>query len=147
MICLDLNNEVNEIIDELGVTIIETPRLDSDARYIAMINTIVLDARLSDHVKTLRLLHELGHAAKHKNNYVLYQKTFALHSKMENEAEEFMIEKMLEVTVNNPDFEPSSFNYVNFLESYEIELRYEPFVKQFMTKYLVGANSNNIFFN
>ncbi|MBE6171025.1 MAG: ImmA/IrrE family metallo-endopeptidase [Enterococcus casseliflavus] len=144
---MDLNNEVNEIIDELGVTIIETPRLDSDARYIAIMNTIVLDARLSDHVKTLRLLHELGHAAKHKNNYVLYKKTFALHSKMENEAEEFMIEKMLEVTVNNPDFEPSSFNYVNFLESYEIELRYEPFVKQFMTNYLVGANSNNIFFN
>lgn len=146
MIYLDLDNEVNEIIAELGVTITETPRLDSDAKYIAIMNTIVIDARLSDHVRLLKLLHELGHAAKHKNNYVLYKRTFALHSKMENEAEEFMIEKMLEVTLGNPEFDPGSFNYLNFLESYEIELRYEPFVKQFMTKYLVGANSSNIFF-
>lgn len=146
MTCLDLDNEVNQIVAELGVTIMETPRLDSDAKYIAIMNTIVLDARLSDRVKLLRLLHELGHAAKHKNNYVLYKRTFALHSKMENEAEEFMIEKMLEVTLGNPEFDPGSFNYVNFLESYEIELRYEPFVKQFMTKYLVRPNSDHIFF-
>ena len=65
---------------------------------------------------------------------------------MENEAEEFMIEKMLEVTLGNPEFDPGSFNYVNFLESYEIELRYEPVVKQFMTKYLVRPNSDHIFF-
>lgn len=143
---MDLDNEVNEIIDELGVSIIETPRLDSDAKYIPLANTIVIDRRLPDRIKMLRLLHELGHAAKHKGNYVLYRKTFALHSKMENEAEEFMIEKMLEVTLNNPEFDPGSFNYVNFLESYEIELRYEPFVKQFITKYLVGSNSDYIFF-
>ena len=143
---MDLDNEVNEIIVELGVTIIEAPKLDADARYIPITNTIVIDARLSERVKLLRLLHELGHVAKHKNNYVLYRRSFALHSKMENEAEEFMIEKMLEVTLNNPEFDPGSFNYVNFLESYEIELRYEPFVKQFMTKYLVGPNSDYIFF-
>lgn len=146
MIFLDLDNEVKEIIVELGVTIIEAPKLDADARYIPITNTIVIDARLPERVKLLRLLHELGHVAKHKNNYVLYRKSFALHSKMENEAEEFMIEKMLEVTLNNPEFDPGSFNYVNFLESYEIELRYEPFVKQFMTKYLVGSNSDYIFF-
>lgn len=143
---MDLDNEVKEIIVELGVTIIEAPKLDADARYIPITNTIVIDARLPERVKLLRLLHELGHVAKHKNNYVLYRKSFALHSKMENEAEEFMIEKMLEVTLNNPEFDPGSFNYVNFLESYEIELRYEPFVKQFMTKYLVGSNSDYIFF-
>lgn len=146
MICLNLDNEVNDIIKELGVDVIETPELDSDAKYIALMNTIVLDKRLSDKVKILRLLHELGHAAQHKNNYVLYKKTFALHSKMENEAEEFMIEKMLEATMKNPDFEPSSFNYLNFLESYEIEVRYEPVVKDFMTKYLVGSNASKIFF-
>jgi len=146
VICLNLDNEVNDIIKELGVDVIETPELDSDAKYIALMNTIVLDKRLSDKVKILRLLHELGHAAQHKNNYVLYKKTFALHSKMENEAEEFMIEKMLEATMKNPDFEPSSFNYLNFLESYEIEVRYEPVVKDFMTKYLVGSNASKIFF-
>ena len=143
---MNLDNEVNDIIKELGVDVIETPELDSDAKYIALMNTIVLDKRLSDKVKILRLLHELGHAAQHKNNYVLYKKTFALHSKMENEAEEFMIEKMLEATMKNPDFEPSSFNYLNFLESYEIEVRYEPVVKDFMTKYIVGSNASKIFF-
>lgn len=146
MIVLDIDNELNEIIDELDVTIIETPELDSDAKYIAVMNTIVLDSRLSERIKLLRLLHELGHAAKHKNNYMLYKRTYALHSKMENEAEEFMIEKMLEAKLNEPDFDPSSFNYINFLESYEIETRYEPVVKEFMTKYLVGFNTDNIFF-
>lgn len=146
MINLDIDNKVNEIIDELGVTVIETPKLDSDAKYIPVMDTIVLDSRLSERVKLLRLLHELGHAAKHKNNYLLYKKSFALHLKMENEAEEFMIEKMLEARLNDPDFEPSSFNYINFLESYEIEIKYEPVVKELMTKYLVGFNADNIFF-
>lgn len=146
MILLDIDNEVNEIINELGVTVIETPELDSDAKYIAVMDTIVLDSRLSERIKLLRLLHELGHAAKHKNNYLLYKKSFALHSKMENEAEEFMIEKMLEAKLNDPDFEPSSFNYINFLESYDIETRYEPVVKEFMMKYLVGFSTDNIFF-
>lgn len=143
---MDIDNEVNEIINELGVTVIETPELDSDAKYIAVMDTIDLDSRLSERIKLLRLLHELGHAAKHKNNYLLYKKSFALHSKMENEAEEFMIEKMLEAKLNDPDFEPSSFNYINFLESYDIETRYEPVVKEFMMKYLVGFSTDNIFF-
>lgn len=143
---MDLDNEVDKIIDELAVTVLEVPKLDSDARYIAVMNTIIIDSRLPDRIKLLRLLHELGHAAQHKENYVLYRRTYALHSKMENEAEEFMIEKMLEVTLNDPEFNPDSFDCINFLESYEIEVRYEPLVKAFMAEYLVGANANNIFF-
>lgn len=141
-----MDRELNEIIETLGVDIIDVPELDADGKYIAAMNTIVLDGRLSERMRTIRLLHELGHACLHKNNYVLYKKTFALHSKMENEAEEYMIEKMLKARFNDPEFEPTSFNYMNFIESYEIETKYEPIVKEFMTRYLVGANANNIFF-
>lgn len=141
-----MNTCIEKIIDELGVDIRYDAESPKDAYYFSSINLIVINSNLPETPRTLALLHELGHACKHHGNYKLYNQTFALHSKMENEAEEFMIKKMLEAKLNDPDFEPFSFNYINFLESYEIETRYEPVVKEFMTKYLVGFNADNIFF-
>lgn len=146
MIFLDLEREVNDIIDELGVTVKETPELDADAKYIALMDTIVIDSSLPDRIRLLRLLHELGHAAKHKNNFVLYRKANACRLKMEKEAEEFMIEKMIESRFSDPDFEPLSFSTTNFLESYDLDMKYEPIVKEFMTSYCIKSHLYSNFF-
>ena len=61
--------KIKEIIDQLGVNIEEHTGLDADGHYIAMINTIVLDAQLAGLKRTLVLLHELGHACLHHNNH------------------------------------------------------------------------------
>lgn len=141
-----MDSLIKKIVEMLQVTVRYTTEIKKDAYCFPNLNLIIINSCNSEREQQKNLLHELGHLAKQRNNYQLYNLTFALHSKMENEAEEFMIEKMLEVKLNDPDFEPSSFNYINFLESYDIETRYEPVVKDFMTKYLVGFSADNIFF-
>lgn len=143
---ITLDSLIKKIVEMLQVTVRYTTEIKKDAYCFPNLNLIIINSCNSEREQQKNLLHELGHLAKQRNNYQLYNLTFALHSKMENEAEEFMIEKMLEVKLNDPDFEPSSFNYINFLESYDIETRYEPVVKDFMTKYLVGFSADNIFF-
>ncbi|MCU7356737.1 ImmA/IrrE family metallo-endopeptidase [Enterococcus dispar] len=143
---ITLDSLIKKIVEMLQVTVRYTTEIKKDAYCFPNLNLIIINSCNSEREQQKNLLHELGHLAKQRNNYQLYNLTFALHSKMENEAEEFMIEKMLEAKLNDPYFEPSSFNYINFLESYEIETRYEPVVKEFMSKYLVGFSTDNIFF-
>nr|WP_276555957.1 ImmA/IrrE family metallo-endopeptidase [Enterococcus dispar] len=146
MAVITLDSLIKKIVEMLQVTVRYTTEIKKDAYCFPNLNLIIINSCNSEREQQKNLLHELGHLAKQRNNYQLYNLTFALHSKMENEAEEFMIEKMLEAKLNDPYFEPSSFNYINFLESYEIETRYEPVVKEFMSKYLVGFSTDNIFF-
>ncbi|WHA08829.1 ImmA/IrrE family metallo-endopeptidase [Enterococcus montenegrensis] len=141
-----LDNLIKKIIEILQVTVVYDNELTKNAYCFPNLNLIVINSCNPEWEQQKDLLHELGHLAKQRNNYKLYNLAYSLRSQMENEAEEFMIEKMLEAKLNDPDFEPSSFNYINFLESYEIETRYEPVVKEFMTKYLVGLKADNIFF-
>lgn len=142
---MDLDLSIEEIVKELGV-IVTYDEIEKSAYFLASFNLIVVNCKLSSFQKKIALLHELGHACKHKNNYVLYKKTFSLHSKMEKEAEEFMIEKMIEARFNDPEFELSTFSVTNFLESYQIDYNYEPIVKEFMTRYFTSVEMNPIFF-
>lgn len=140
-----MNRIVTKIIDELSVTV-KYENIKRPGYYIAKLNIIVINSNLSEFEQTKTLLHELGHASKHFNNYKMYNLAFSLHSKMENEAEEFMIERMIEVRLSDPDFNPATFNSLNFLESYKLDLSYEPVVRKFMTNYFVNVNKDYIFF-
>lgn len=136
---------ITRIIYELGVSVRYEP-MKKDAYYIPSLNLIAINSNLPEAGQQKALLHELGHASQHHNNYNLYNLAFSLHTRMENEAEEFMIEKMIEVRSMDPDFNPATFNSVNFLESYDLDMKYEPVVKEFMTNYFVGSSMNTIFF-
>lgn len=141
-----LDTCIKRIVDELNVVVRYDSSMKKDAYYLSSLNLIVINSNLPEIAQVLALLHELGHACKHHGNYKLYNQTFALHSKMENEAEEFMIEKMIEVRTEDPDFNPATFNSVNFLESYDLDMKYEPVVKEFMTHYFAGGTMDTIFF-
>ena len=134
MACLD--REISKLIKELGVDIIYVPRLDAEGKYIAAINTIVIDDRLSERDKRRVLLHELGHAAKHQNNYELYNCAYSLHSKMENEANEFMLDSLVQSYIRTVDLDGKYLNYMKFIEDNEIDTRYEFVVKELFTKYI-----------
>lgn len=131
-----MDSEVNELIKELGVDVIYVLRLDAEGKYIAAINTIVIDDRLSERDKQRVLLHELGHAAKHQKNYELYNCTFSLHSKMENEANEFMLDNLVKSYIRTVDLDGNYLNYMKFIEDNEIDTRYEFVVKELFTKYI-----------
>lgn len=141
-----MDAKINEIISQLNVSVVRKEKMDADGHYIAAINTIVLDSSLSERKEKVTLLHELGHAAKHMKNYKLYNLTFSLRSKMEQEAEEFMIEQMIETRLYDPDFSPEAFNSINFLESYDLDFKYEPIVKQFMVQHIDDEQKGHLFF-
>lgn len=130
-----MSNSIEEVINELNVEIIYKNYTDKDGFYIPCINTIVLSSSLDELQKKLVLLHELGHAAKHQDNYILYNRLLGFHLKMENEAEKFMIEKLFTMYLDNPDINPDIFNSIYFLNIHELNLSYEGFVKDLFTKY------------
>ncbi|MEB6147354.1 ImmA/IrrE family metallo-endopeptidase [Enterococcus casseliflavus] len=140
-----MDAKINSIVSQLNVSIVHADKMDADGHYIAAINTIVLDSSLSERKEKVTLLHELGHAAKHMKNYELYNLAFSLRSKMEQEAEEFMIEQMVEVRFHDPEFNPEAFNSINFLESYDLDVKYESVVKEFMTRYMT-EDEGHLFF-
>ena len=130
-----MNRKIKKIIDQLGVSIEEHPTLDAEGHYFPAINAIVLDAKLTGMKRTLILLHELGHACLHHDERELYNLTASMHLKMETEADLFMINKIIEHRFNDSDFEPDSFNYMNFLESYDLNPNYESAVKEMIEDY------------
>ena len=134
-----LSIRLKNIIEELKVKIIYDNCLEKDGHYIASCNIIVINNNLDESDKTLVLLHELGHAAMHQDNYYLYKLTYSLHLKMENEAEEFMIEETLESYLSSGLLEVTQINCVNFLEENKFNTRYEPFIKNLIQQKIAKA--------
>lgn len=141
-----MENQIRWIIKELNVTVFYDECSEEPGIYLPHLNIIIINAMLSEFEKVKALLHELGHASKHHNNYKMYNLTFTLHSKMENEAEEFMVKKIVESRLADPDFNANSFNYVDFLESCDLDLSYEPVVKEIVSNYAADDGLYPIFF-
>ncbi|EOC6325915.1 ImmA/IrrE family metallo-endopeptidase, partial [Enterococcus faecium] len=57
---------------------------------------------------------------------------FSLHSKMEYEADRFMIEKLLDRYIAKSELEPHNINYMKFIEDNNLSVRFEPLVKELL---------------
>lgn len=125
-----MDKRIKEIIEELKVTIIYDSNIDDNGHYIAAYNLVVLCSTLNEYEMTKTLLHELGHAAKHQQNESLYCATFVMHSKMENEAEEFMIKHLVRQYMELPEANPSAVNYMDFIEKNAINMSLAPIVRE-----------------
>lgn len=137
MLDLDgIERKIEKIIKKLGVTVMEKEGLDIDGHYIACMNTVVIKASLSKWEKLKTLLHELGHASKHQNDYEMYNLSFSLHSKMEYEADCFLVKEILDNYMIAADLEPSQVNYMKFIEATEIDSKFEPFIKDLLSTYV-----------
>ncbi|EGO8850064.1 zinc metallopeptidase [Enterococcus faecalis] len=132
-------SKIQRLIDELGVTIIERDGLDTDGHYIAELNTIVLRSTLDEIGKICTLLHELGHACQHQHNYELYRITFALHSKMEYQADYYMIEQLLDSYMSLADLKPIEVNYVKFLDDMDLDYSHIETVKKILSDLIQPA--------
>lgn len=131
-----MDRRIKQIVDELNVTIEYHPNLDRHGHYIAAINLIAIKEGLTELEEMRALLHELGHACKHHNNYVLYQQTFSLRSKMEAEADGFMLEKLFNRYISIDGIELSHMNYMKFLEDNDLNPNYEQQVRRLIANYL-----------
>ena len=131
---------VKKIIRELGVHIIYDSELDDDGHYVPGINIITINSRLSEFDQMKTLLHELGHACLHHDKCELYQVTFAMHSSMEKEANSYMIGQLLNHYTALPEFELSSFNYLQFIEDNELDVSYAPIIQEIIFQYACDSS-------
>lgn len=129
MRCLD--SQIEEIVKTLGTTVIYD-EIENNAYYMARFNLIVVNAKLSEFDQKKALLHEIGHACEHQENYPLYKTAFALHSKMEYEADCYMVEKLLDEYLSNTGIAPERVNYVKFLEDAKIDLSFELHIRNLL---------------
>ncbi|HCR3796272.1 TPA: ImmA/IrrE family metallo-endopeptidase [Enterococcus faecalis] len=126
-----MDSQIKELIKALGVIVIYD-EIENDAYYMARFNLIVVNFRLSEFNQKKALLHELGHACEHQENYPLYKTAFALRSKMEYEANCFMIEKLLDEYLDRTGIAPERVNYLRFLEDAKIDLSFELYTKKLL---------------
>lgn len=113
-----MDKKVATLIRKLNVTVIYDEGLEMEGSYLPTLNLIVINDNLDDFRKLKALLHELGHACEHKDNYELYKVTYALKSKMEFEADEFMIDAIIEE-------HEGVYNYSQLIEAFDIGLGYD----------------------
>ncbi|MGM0214910.1 hypothetical protein IGI42_002491 [Enterococcus sp. AZ109] len=136
-----LDRRIRKIVDTLKVTILYRAGMDKPGHYIAATNTIVLKEGMSEMEEMRVLLHELGHACKHHNNYHLYNLTFTLRSKMEAEAEQYMIKKLLDKYMAASDIDLRHVNYMKFIESNDLNPKYEHAVKELLNDLATNQGS------
>lgn len=122
--------KIRDIIKELKVIVAYSSLIDEPGHYIAALNTIIINNDLSEFDQLKTLLHELGHASQHQNNYVLYNRTLTLHSKMEAEAEEYMTKFLIKSYLGSENLTLEQINYVQFIEDSELDINKSHLIKE-----------------
>ncbi|MGY3767091.1 ImmA/IrrE family metallo-endopeptidase [Vagococcus vulneris] len=132
---------MKNVIDELNVRGIKVIflELDKHGYCVPQRNIIIINQNLNETDQLKVLFHELGHF-NHIDYIELYKHTI-YHSKMENEAECYAIQSLLEHHMLINDLEPGRVNYINFLESYNLDLKYAYVVKRILKDKITGRNS------
>ncbi|ROZ43616.1 ImmA/IrrE family metallo-endopeptidase [Enterococcus avium] len=80
------------------------------------------------------ILHEAGHGVLHDDLQEIY-KISKFHSKMEYEADYFMMVELVKIYIYLADIDINQFNYMQFMEQSELDLRYQDQVKQIAYEY------------
>lgn len=126
-------SKMNRLINELGVNVeYVNKRLDEPALFLPDVNLILVDATQDEYTQQKALLHELGHAAKHKDITCLYEATNTTHSKMEREANEFMVQEVVSEYLATTSISASEINWADFAKTHglDCELVYRALKKE-----------------
>lgn len=126
--------KVIDIIRELGVAVI-VGDFDNPGYYVSELNAIYVDKKLGECQHEAVLLHELGHAAKQKNEIELYNATKTMKLKMECEANRFMISYLFQRYIKYTGEEPYRVDYLEFMRQNDIPLKDENIVKEIIADY------------
>lgn len=101
--------------------------ISKPAFYISETDTIIINSNLAEEEQKLVLLHELAHAKKHREQACLYNSSFSNHSKMEAEANQFMLHSLMEEN-------DCAFNYTNVVEKLGLSMGEEYILKKNKTQ-------------
>lgn len=111
--------------------------IESSGYYLPNYRSIIANQLLSEHQLKQVILHELKHVVSHSDYILLYKTSFSYHSKMECEANEFMLKKVLYEYLDEFDVYPATVNAINFIESNGFDLNYESYVKKLLAQYTI----------
>lgn len=129
-----MNRKIMGIIEQLDVTVNYSSLLDRGGYYIPDVNMIFINSSLSDFEQEKNLLHELGHAANHREESFIYKTVSSMHCEMEYQANCSMVEGLLDQYIDKTGLEPYEINYVSFIEESSLSIRYEYVVKKLLEK-------------
>ncbi|MGX7025829.1 hypothetical protein [Vagococcus hydrophili] len=105
-------------------------------------NTILISNLYNELTQLKAIRHELKHF-DHKDYIYLYDQ-FVYHSKMEYEAEQNVVKESLNEYIAFLDGDIEKVNYLKFLEDYELDSNYAPYVIQLLTKMKLRIPKNNL---
>ncbi|HFU5916846.1 TPA: ImmA/IrrE family metallo-endopeptidase, partial [Enterococcus faecium] len=91
-------DNMEDLLKENGIDV-EITNIESEGFYLPKLRTIFINQNLDELEQKKVLLHESRHALSHNELISLYSKT-VFHSKMEDEANRFMIEVLLQDYMN-----------------------------------------------
>jgi hypothetical protein len=128
---------IRKISSELNVKIAYLDLTEDDAHYLPTLDIIVVNQSLSEFEQQKAIIHELAHAALHKNEHKLYMVTSRMHRRMENEANNCLIEQL--VYHYKEYTEPENANWIDFMERYDVDHEHEFIVKEVMTSAYYGS--------
>ena len=95
--------------------------LDTVASYIPNFNLFIVDNTANENEINKAVLHELGHSIKHTNIKELYNCAPVCRLKMEREANQFMVNELIDDYLQDSSIELESVNYINFANNNHIQ--------------------------
>ena len=127
------NHRIDDLLKENNITVAFLDDLDSKGLYIPERKTIILKSELSKEEQILVLLHELGHILHDDDVPGSYVDYHVPRSKMEYQANDFMLRELLHQYILTNNADPEDINCVAFLESEQLPLSLEDSVKQILS--------------
>ena len=112
---------IAEKLEELKIDLLLMD-IEKPGYYISDSKTIIASNKLDEIGLKEVILHELKHIMDHEDYIILYQKSFAIHSKLECEATNYMISEL----INESE---GYFNYTNVISKYKLSMGFEDILK------------------
>lgn len=125
--------EVEALLEKYGITL-EFIDLEIPGCYISDIKTMFVSEALNNFETIKVILHEAGHGVLHDDLEEIY-KMNGFHSKMEYQADCFMITELVRIYISLIDIDIQEFNYIQFIEQNELDFAYEDLIKQVASDY------------
>lgn len=125
---------INDIIHALHVVVL-VGGIDRTGYYSPALNAIFINENLDELQHEVVLIHELGHAALQRGEWELYDATINMKSKMEYEANYFMVEWLFDDYMKVTDIEPEDINIFDFMRQNDIPSKDEYMVREIIANY------------
>lgn len=125
--------EVEALLEKYGITL-KLFDLDKPGCYISEVKTIFVCKGLNDFEKIKVILHEAGHGVLHDDLKEIY-KIGRFHSKMEYQADCFMITELVRIYISLLDIDIHEFNFMQFIEQNNLDMSYQDLIKEIAFEY------------